>query len=73
MKRLLGAFAVAAALAGGTVAITPASVVAQGRPGPCFHACREAFTSCMREARTPAAAAACRTAARTCLAACSAD
>jgi hypothetical protein len=36
-------------------------------------ACREAFTACMVEVRTPAEAAACRAAARVCLAACTAE
>ncbi len=47
--------------------------VAAQNPTESCQVCREAFTACMAEVRSPAEAAACRTTARACVAACRAQ
>jgi hypothetical protein len=71
MTRLLAGFMVAAAMAGGLVVASSATVAAQ-RPDESCRTCRVAFTACMHEARGPAEAAACRLARLECLRACGA-
>jgi len=72
MKRLVGGFAAAVMLAAGVSVVQPARVSAQNPTMDC-QTCRIAFTTCMRTARTPTEAAACRAAAVTCLKACTAS
>jgi hypothetical protein len=72
MRRLIAGFATAVMFAGGLAVARPTPVAAQNPTESC-QACREAFTACMQNARTPAEAAACRAAARACLATCTAD
>jgi hypothetical protein len=64
--RLLTGFVMAIAMAGGFAVVGP-TVAAQGPPSAACQACREAFTTCMQTARTPAQAAVCRAAALKCL------
>lgn len=71
MKRIVAATLFAASLALGLGTFS-APVAAQNPTEDC-QPCREAFTACMAEVRTPAEAAACRAAARACVTACRAE
>lgn len=72
MKRLIGGVTVAFVLMAGLIIVAPAPVAAQG-PSTCAAACREAFVTCISQARSGDDAAVCRAAAVACLKACVAD